>query len=403
MADSALSGVGVLDLSQGVSGGYCTKLLADLGARVIKVEPPSVGDCTRRAGPFLNDIPDLEASAPFLYLNTGKQSITLDLKSPTGQRILLELVKGTDVLVENFKPGVMEKLGLGYSVLEQVNPGLVMASISCFGQSGPYRDYEGCELVAYAMSGYMYLTGDEDREPLKAGGSQSGYQAGLAAAMAVLAALTRKDFTGTGQYLDVSTIEALAGTFDGVSFYTMMERSGIMPRRAGTRLITREPQAPYPSRLLPCKDGWVHVHWSPSFPEGLALLTGNPGLAAAEVMAAMMGHADEIDQMLVDWLKDHSREEVQSLAQEIRVPFTMVHSIAEVLADPQNEAQGFFVEIDHPVAGRLRYPSPPFRVPLSPWRPARAPLLGEHNLEIYCHRLGHSMEDLTRLRQLNVI
>ena len=130
-------------------------------------------------------------------------------------------------------------------------------------------------MIAYALSGYMYLTGDEDREPLKAGGSQSGYQAGLAT---VMAALSHRDFTAEGQYIDVSTIEALAGTFDGVAVYTMLEKRGTMPRRAGTRLITRDPHGAYPSTLLPCKDGWVHVHYSPSFPERLALLTGNQKL-----------------------------------------------------------------------------------------------------------------------------
>jgi len=403
MADSALSGINVLDLSQGVSGGYCTKVLADLGAQVIKVEPPFIGDFARKTGPFLGDIPNLETSAPFLYLNTGKKSITLNLESRSGTSILLELVQQADVLVENFKPGFMAKLGLAYPSLEQVNPGLIMASISCFGQSGPYRDYEGCDMVAYAISGYMYLTGDEDKEPLRAGGSQSGYQAGLQAAMALLAALTYRDFTGEGQYVDVSTVEALASTFDGVTVYTTLERQGFMPRRAGTRLINRDPRFTYPSTLLPCKDGWVHVHHSPSNPRGLAALTGNPRLEAPEVLAAGMGHANEIDQMLTEWLKDHTREEIQTTAQHMRVPFTMVQSIDEVLEDPQNEARGFFVEIDHPVAGKLKYPRPPFHMPESPWLPVRAPLLGEHNQEIYCQRLGYSKEDLVRLRELNII
>ena len=403
MTDSALSGINVLDLSQGVSGGYCTKVLADLGAQVIKVEPPFVGDSARRRGPFLNDVPNPETSAAFLYLNTGKQSITLNIESSTGTAILLELAKQADILVENFAPGFMAKLGLDYPSLAQVNPGLIMASISYFGQSGPYRDYQGNELIAFAVSGYMYLTGDEDKEPLIAGGSQGGYQSGLAAAMAIMAALNHKEFTGEGQYIDVSAIEALNSTFDGVTFYTMLERRGVMPRRAGTRLISRDPNAAYPSTLLPCKDGWVHAHHSPSNPEGMAFLTGNPRLEDPDVMATMMGHADEIDEMLKEWLKDHTREEIQTLAQEIRVPFTMVQSIAEVLEDPQNKARGFFVEMDHPVAGKLRYPSPPVHMPASPWQPGRAPLLGEHNREVYCQRLGHSTEDLVRLRELNVI
>ncbi len=403
MSDSALSGVNVLDLSDGVSGGYCTKIMSDLGAQVIKVEPPVTGDSARSAGPFLNDIPNIETSAPYLYLNTGKKSITLDLKNDASKPIVHKLVKQADILIENFKPGVMSELGLDYDILKQLNPGLIMASISYFGQTGPYRDYEGSELIAYAVSGYMYLTGDEDREPLIAGGSQSGYQAGLATVMAVMAALSHRDFTAEGQYIDVSTIEALAGTFDGVAVYTMLEKRGTMPRRAGTRLITRDPHSPYPSALLPCKDGWVHVHYSPSFPEGLALLTGNPRLEEPEVLTAMMGHADEIDQLLMERLKDHTREEIQTQAQELRIPFTMVQSIAEVLDDPQNEATGFFVELDHPVAGKLRYPSLPYHMPESPWQPVRAPLLGEHNRQVYCDVLRYSEKELTVFQESGVI
>jgi crotonobetainyl-CoA:carnitine CoA-transferase CaiB-like acyl-CoA transferase len=403
VTNSALSDVTVLDLSDGVSGGYCTKVLRDLGARVIKIELPDTGDSTRRLGPFRDNVPNPETSAPFLYLNAGKKSITLDLKSTGGRDVVLDLVGRADVLIENFKPGVMAELGLGYASLEPVNPGLIMASISYFGQTGAYRDYEGCDLIAYALSGYMYLTGDEDKEPLRAGGSQSEYQAGLAAAMAVMAALAYRDFAAEGQYIDVSAIEALASTFDGVAVYSMFEHRGVVPKRAGTRLIDREPHAAYPSTLLPCKDGWVHVHYSPSNPEGLALLTGKPRLEAPEVLSAMRGHADEVDQLLMDWLKDHTREEVQTLAQELRVSFTMVQSIPEVLADPQNEARGFFVEMDHPVAGKLRYPTSPFRLTESPWRPALAPLLGEHNAEIFCSMLGYSEDDLNRLKESNVV
>ena len=276
MDDSALSGVSVLDLSDGELGAYCTKLLADMGANVTKVERPLVGDATRRIGPFLNDVPDLETSAPFLYLNTGKKSVTLNLENETGGSILRELVGRTDIMVECFKPGVLADLGYDYASLEEVNPRLIMASVSYFGQTGAYRDFEGCDLVANAVSGYMYLTGDEDNEPLKPGGSQSAYQAGLAASMAIMAALTYREFTAKGQWIDISAIEALTSTFNGVAAFTMVERTGTVPRRAGTRLINRDSRAPYPSRLLPCKDGWVHVHYSPSFPEGLALLTGNP-------------------------------------------------------------------------------------------------------------------------------
>jgi crotonobetainyl-CoA:carnitine CoA-transferase CaiB-like acyl-CoA transferase len=403
LTDTALSGISVLDLSNGMSGAYCTKVLRDLGADVIKIEAPISGDPTRRMGPFLNGTPNIETSATFLYLNAGKQSVTLDLESEEGAKILKELATKSDVLVESFKPSVMDSLGLGYSELEKVNPGLVMASISYFGGSGPYRDYEGSDLVAYAVSGYMYLTGDEDREPMKAGGSQSEYQAGLAGAMSIMAALTHRDFTGEGQHIDVSTIESLNATFDGLGFYSAYENRGVVAKRAGTRLVQREPHGAYPSTLLPCKDGWVHVHYSPSNPEGIAMLTGDERMESDEVLSEMRGHADEIDASLTEWLRDHTREEIQTLAQEIRVPFTMVQSIPEVLDDPQNTARGFFVEIEHPEAGDLRYLTSPFRLPESPWRAVRAPMLGEHTIEVLSRELGYSDDKLQRLKEANVI
>lgn len=403
LTDTALSGISVIDLSVGMSGGYCTKVLRDLGADVIKIETPNSGDSTRSMGPFLNGISNIETSAPFLYLNAGKKSLTLNLESNEGRNILRELVGKSDVLVESFKPGVMDAMGLGYSELEKANSGLVMASISYFGGTGPYRDYEGSDLVAYAVSGYMYLTGDEDREPLKAGGSQSEYQAGLAGAMSIMAALTHRDFTGEGQHIDVSAIESLNATFDGVGYYSAYENRGVVPKRAGTRLVQREPHGAYPSTLLPCKDGWVHVHYSPSNPEGIAMLTGDERMESDEVLSEMRGHADEIDASLTNWLKDHTREEIQTLAQEIRVPFTMVQSIPEVLDDPQNTARGFFVDMEHPEAGALKYLTSPFRLPESPWEAVRAPLLGEHNRDILCGELAYPEYDLERLKKANVI
>ncbi len=398
-----LDGVKVLDLSLGLSGGYCTKMLRELGAEVVKVEPRGTGDDTRSIGPFLNDEPNIETSAPFLYLNQGKKSVTLDISHPEAGHIVKRLAAESDVLVESFKPGYLSGVGLDYESLSEVNPTLIMASISYFGQEGPYSRYEGSEIVAYAFSGYMYITGDPDREPLKAGGYQSEYHGGISAAMAVVAALNYRDLTGEGQYIDVSTVEAIASTFEGVSYYSLLEREGVLPRRKGTRLIHTSSRAPYPSTLLPCKDGWVHVHYSPSFPDGLATLTGNGRLAENEVMTAMAGHADEIDERVIDWMKDLTREEVFQRSQELRIPFTKVQSIPEVMSDPQNEARAFFREAEHPVAGTLKYPG----TPLAPWEegglPSRAPLLGEHTNEVLRDSLGMSDEEVEHLRAEGVI
>lgn len=398
-----LDGVKVLDLSLGLSGGYCTRMLRDLGAEVVKVEPRDTGDDVRSIGPFLDDEPNIETSAPFLYLNQGKKSIALDIGRSEGASIAKGLAARSDVVVESFKPGYLSGVGLDYASLAKVNPGLIMASISYFGQDGPYSQYEGSELVAYAFSGYMYITGDPDREPLKAGGYQSEYHGGISAAMAVTAALNYRDLTGEGQCIDVSTVEAIASTFEGVSYYSLLEREGVLPRRKGTRLIHTSARAPYPSTLLPCKDGWMHVHYSPSFPEGLAALTGNGRLAESDLMTAMAGHADEIDELVIDWMKDMTREEVFELSQELRIPFTKVQSIPEVMSDPQNEARGFFREGYHPTAGALRYPG----TPLAPWAegesPERAPLLGEHTDEALRDALGMSDAEIAGLRDGGII
>jgi len=401
--EPALSGLTVLDLSEGYAGGYCTKILRDLGASVIKVEIPKRGDVCRSYGPFLNDDPNLETSAPFLYLNAGKKSITLDVTDSRAGDIIRRLAQRSDIIVESNQPGFMSELGLSYEVLSGSNKGLIMASLTHFGQSGPYRNYKGSDLTSYAQSGYMYLTGDEEKMPLKAGGRQAEYQGGLAGALSVVSCLIGRLFSGQGQHIDVSATEALTSTFDGVGYFRTYENTGVEPLRAGTRLIAREPSAAYPSTLLPCKDGWVHVHYSPSNPEGLAFLAGDERLADDEVLGAMRAHADEIDELLTRWLMEHTREEVQTLAQEVRVPFTMVQTVEETMNDPQNEHRKFFVDIDHPIAGTLKYPTSPFRLKTSEWATVSPPLLGQHNDEIYSDMLGFSKRELSVLTHDEVI
>jgi len=398
-----LSDILVLDLGQGVAPAYCTRLLADFGARVVMVEPPA-GVRLRREGPFHQDRPGPERGALFHHLARGKESITLDLRTGTGRALFLRLAERADAVVEDFPPDTLDALGLGYGVLAERNPGLVLCSITWFGQTGPYRDWQGEELIAYAFAGYLYLTGLPEREPVVAGGRQSQYQAGLAGAIALLSALLQRDLTGLGQRLDVSVAEAMAMAFDGVDFYNFLQHFGEVPRRRGARLLNRGPTMAYPSTLLPAKGGWVHAHSSPSIPEGLALLTGNPRLADPDLLAEPMGHADEIDALLVEWLKDHTPDEVQERAQSMRIPFTKVQTVAEALEDPQNTAMGFFRPVEHPETGALRYPGSPMHLSETPPEPFRPPpALGEHNARIYGDLLGLAPEDLARLRAMGVI
>jgi crotonobetainyl-CoA:carnitine CoA-transferase CaiB-like acyl-CoA transferase len=229
MSGSALQGVKVIDLTHHIAGPYCTKLLADFGADVIKVERPDGGDSARRLGPFPENIPHPEKSGLFLYLNTNKRGITLNLKDHKGRAALLDLVREADILVESFSPRVMPSLGLAYQTLTQINPSLVMTSISSFGQTGRYRDYRASELALYALGGMAYITGEYHREPVKHGYNQAQYLGGMAAASGTVAALLQRWRAGGGQQVDVSIMECVTSTlFSSVLDYTY---AGMVNRR----------------------------------------------------------------------------------------------------------------------------------------------------------------------------
>lgn len=401
MAGQALAGLRVVDVSNGTGGGYCTKLLAGLGADVLKVEPPGRGDETRAAGPFPGDVPDPERSGLFLHLATGKRSVTLDLTTEGGRAILERLVADADVLVESLPPGTLAQWGLDYERLAAINPRVVLTSITPFGQDGPYSGYAPSELASWALSGYMVLTGMPEREPLKAYGEQSGYQAGVQAALGTMAAVLARDSTGRGQHVDVSSTEALTFVLGGAPQAYHYRRHVV--KRVGARLLGLPPHAFYPSTLRPCQDGWVHVHTNVRHPDLLAVLMEEPRLAEADLLETPAGHADEIDALMDRWLAHHPKREVVELSQEMRVPNTAVQTPAEVLHDAHLRERGYFVEVEHPGVGPIEQPGPPFRMEGTPWQTGRAPLLGEHNGEVYGGQLGYAAEDLARLREREVI
>jgi crotonobetainyl-CoA:carnitine CoA-transferase CaiB-like acyl-CoA transferase len=382
----------VLDLTHCIAGPYCTKILADYGADVVKVERPGVGDPARSMGPFPGDNPDIESSGLFLYLNTNKKSITLNLKSAAGVEILKELVKGVDIAVENFSPRVMPGLGLDYQTLKEINPGLVMVSISNFGQTGPYRDCKATDLTVWGLSGILYELGDPDREPLKMGSNVSEYVAGLYGALVALSALYYRDETGIGQHVDVSVLEA---------FHTMQPSMTLVFSMAG--FIRQRAGIHFPWGILPCDDGYIgfflptQTHW-----ESLCVLLEMPELIdRPEYETPMMREErrDEITAIIVSWLKGKRMEDVFHAAQELRLPLTMVPSTEQLFDMPQHKARGYFVDIDHPVGGKLTYPGAPFRLGETAWQAGRAPLLGEHNEEIYCGLLGYSREYFAKLSE----
>jgi crotonobetainyl-CoA:carnitine CoA-transferase CaiB-like acyl-CoA transferase len=405
MAPGALSGLTVLELAEGVSGAYCGKLLAGLGADVTKIERPARGARLRKAGPFPNDRPHIETGALHLHLDSGKRSLTLDLHSPTGRRLLRRLTAKADVLISSITVAALESLGLDHERLSAENDPLVLTTVTPRGASGPRSTTHATEIVIYALGGYLMLTGDPDKEPLKAYGHQGEYQAGLQAAAGTLVALTARDHAGfgRGQHVDVAATEAVAFLLGGppLDYYFF----GREWRRNGTRLSGFPDNYLYPSTIRPCKDGYVHVHGHNRFPELLATLMHEPRLAEPDLLAAMFGHADEIDAIMDRWLAMRTRAEAVEQAQELRLPFAAVLDPSEAVEDAAgvHAAREFFVEIEHPVAGRAKQPGPPIRFADSPWETRPAPLLGEHNEEIYCGMLGLSRRELVRLRQAGVV
>ena len=399
MTERALKGVKVLDLTHHIAGPYCTKLLADFGAEVVKVERPG-GDPARRMAPFLDDDADPEKSLVFAYLNTNKQSVTLNLRSDKGIQVLKSLVAESDVLVENFAPRVMPSLGLDFETLQSINPGLVMTSISNFGQTGPYRDYKAADIVEYALGGLMYIFGAYDREPLKHAFNQAQFKAGTDAPSATLMAAYHQRLTGEGQQVDVSIQEAVAtGLRDVVNNFTY---TGAVRRRQPNHSgdLTRM-RASADGHLLPNPGMGAGLNWNL-----LVEFLGLPELDDEKYStpSARLVNAEELGRILDDYFIKQNKYEMFHTSHEKRFIFGVVQSPEEVLADPQFQARSYFVDIEHPVLGTLKYPGAPFEMSGTPWEArTAAPTLGEHNQEIIGQRLGHSNEQLAQMRAMRII
>ena len=378
-----LAGIRVLDLGTGISGAACTKLFADYGADVVKVEPPD-GDPTRACPPFIDGVPGPDRSAVFLHLNTNKRSITLDLDGPLGRGIFERLAGHADVVIETFRPGTMERLGLGWERLRSVNPRLVLVRITAFGQTGPYRDFEATDLVLEAMGGTMAANGLPGMPPLRKPGRLSATSIGVAAAEAALAALFAARRQDRGFEVDVAAFEVLLSSLDRRrAALVTTSYSGADEPRFGLR------QFP-PQRVLPCADGLVMAFVTRFFLQPLLTLIGDAELAAQLPPERLSDNAiysdDEAIDLLEDrlrrWLLPRSKREVMAAAQAARVPITAVLSGDELLADPHFQARGAFVAAEHAVAGRLAYAGAPWRM-RDGWRLERtAPRLGEHTAEV---------------------
>ena len=400
-----LHGVRVLDLSTGIAGPFCTKLLATLGASVLKVEPPGEGDPSRRAGPFPGDVPHAEKSGTILHLNTSKQGVTLDVGSAMGRRLLPALLRGRHILVESFAPGAMERWGLGARELQARFPGLVVVSVSAFGQDGPYRDWKTSEIITYGMGGAMFSTGLPEREPHKLAGSVAMHQAGyLAALAAVTSHYGYGARGGVGDHVDVSLFEALASSQDRRTTQLIAHQyTGIINGRrpAGTLLG---------AGVRPCKDGFVNISVTEQAFERFVRMMGweraltDPRFATVE-SRAVPGRSDEFDiEYLLPWLLERTMEEVCTFAQARRFPFTPVYSPETLLQEAFFRERGLWQAVEHPAAGRLEHGAVNMRFGEARLPPlGAAPMLGEHNAAVYCGELGLSRHELAMLRQHDVI
>lgn len=399
MSGRALEGLRVLEWARMISGPYCGKLLADLGAEVIKIEEPA-GDPARRRGPFPGDVPHPGRSGLFLYLNTNKLGITLNLETAKGRELFRGLAERADVLIEDGPPGTMAELGLDYESLSANNPGLIVTSITPYGQTGPYRDCKGYHLNLYHASGhssFVYIAPERaGREPPVVGGGHIGeYDAGLTAAVATMAAVLGRLDSGEGQHVDISAFDALVGL-----------------ERVEVAHFANDPEPrKWPGMvggLVRCKDGHVVIiaaqdhQW-----RSLVEVMGGPEWAQGEECRdeiARSQHRDEIQPRVEAWMAEHTRDEIYRQGQRHGVPVGPVWTAAEIMAWEQARERGFFVEADHPEAGRLTYPAASYRLSETPWRIERpAPLLGQHNEEVYCGRLGVGREELARLAAAGVV
>jgi crotonobetainyl-CoA:carnitine CoA-transferase CaiB-like acyl-CoA transferase len=380
MTALALDDLLVLDLTHYIAGPYCTKLLADYGARVIKIERPDGGDPCRRLGPFPDGVPHPEKSGLFLHLNTNKESLTLNLKTLRGRQILFKLAAQADIVAENFHPRVLPSLGLDYSMMRKGNSRLVMTSISNFGQTGPYRDWRAQDLTLYGMGGEMYSSGASGREPLKQAHGLTLYQGGAMAAAATMTGITGLRRHGIGQHIDISLFETQAGSMDRrMTSLVTYQYTGSNPGPEDPR-----PVGILPSGVFPCKDGYVDIRTTMRWWDRLVAMLEMPELHDdprfnSEAARLDPRHREPFMRIFHAWLRRHTRQEIMRLAQRARLPGTTVNTPGEVLNDPHFVARGAFVTIPHPVAGAWRFPGAPFRPQRTPWQiRTPAPLLGQH-------------------------
>jgi crotonobetainyl-CoA:carnitine CoA-transferase CaiB-like acyl-CoA transferase len=381
-------------------GFHCTKLLADMGADVVKIEPPG-GDEARHIPPFKDDLPHPEKSLYFLHYNTNKRGITLDIESPDGRAIFLELARKTDVVLETTRPGRMDELGIGYAALRAQNPGLVYASLTPFGQSGPWRDYKANDIAGLALGNLLYLAGEPGEPPLQPPGEIAYGMASTYGAFGIAVALYHRLESGQGQFIDVSMHECaghIAGYFIPNYGYT-----GAKPARASRKGEETDLYDPYQT-----KNGYARIFIIPveQWRRLVDWMGRPPSISGPEFekMAYRRKHPDIVVGAIAEFCSRHTKEELYEEGQKRRIAVTPINTAGEFINSEQVKARETFIDMEHPLIGKYAHFGPLPRFNESPGRITRtAPLIGEHNKEIYCDELGMTKEDLVALRASGVI
>lgn len=394
----ALENLTVLDLTRVVAGPFATSILGDMGARVIKVELPDTGDDARTYGPFKNG-----ESIYYANLNRSKQGITLNLKQEKGKALLLELVKKADILIENYRPGVMDKLGLGYEVLKEVNDQLIYASVSGFGTYGPYAQRPGYDILAQAMGGLMSLTGEKNSNPTRAGNAMGDILGGLNVIIGILAAVNARQIIGHGQRIDVALVDCVAASLEN-AFIRYLD-NGESYERNGNAYAAIAPYDSYRAKdgqvIIACGNQKLYeifctnVLHKPEWIMDERFLTNELRVKNMEIQK----------QMIEEWSQNYTVNEITDLLLAQGVPAGPIYNVEQILADRHiTEAREMFVKVDHPVIGEMTVNGNAVKMfDTMPRVVCPAPTLGQHNETVYCGLLGLDQDEVKQLQQEGVI
>lgn len=393
-----LEGITVLDLSRVLAAPYCGMILAEMGARVIKVENPRGGDDSRNMGPFFEN----GVSAYFINMNRSKEGITLNLKDPEAKKMFLELVKHADVVIENYRPGTMDKLGLGYDVMKEANPAIIYGACSGFGHTGPYSKRAGYDIVAQAMGGLMSTTGWSDGSPTRSGTPMGDVLGGLHLAIGVLAALVNRDKTGKGEKIDIALVDSVVSAMENITMIYQTE--GRVPKRIGNRY-----ESTYPYDSFDAKDGYVIIAaGNNKLYKILCDVMGKPELVEdprfKEVRDRVENH-EKLYKIVNAWSSQYTIDEVVKMLNDAGCPSSPVNTIDRLVKDPQIAgARGMFPEIDQPGVGKMHITATPQKLTRTKSCTRKpAPLLGEDNVKIYGEMLGYDEAKIAELKEKGVI